>query len=59
MSSYAHISFIGIIYVGALIGFTHLERQKHFSQLVYYIEKYSQLKLVNIQNNFDNVLVYS
>jgi hypothetical protein len=45
------------IYVGALIGFTYLGRRKSFPQLIYCGEKYSQIKLVNTQNNIRNILV--
>jgi len=45
------------IYVDALIGLTYLGRRKRFPQLIYCGEKYSQIKLVNTQNNIRNILV--
>jgi hypothetical protein len=42
---------------GALTGFAYPGMQKCSPQLVYYGEKYSQLKLMNIQNNSENFLV--
>jgi hypothetical protein len=46
---------VGRIYVCALTEFTYLGRRKSFSQLVYCgKKKYSQLKLVNTQNNPEN-----
>jgi uncharacterized protein Veg len=45
------------IHVGALIRFTHFGKRKSFPQLKCCGEKYSKLKLVNIENNSDNFLV--
>jgi len=60
MDSYTQINSYGKhFYVGALLGFTYLRRQKSFLQLVYHGEKYSQLKLINIQNNYENFIVNS
>jgi hypothetical protein len=47
------------IYVGALTGFTYLGRWVGFPQVMRCGEKYSQLKLINIQNNSMNFLVNS
>jgi hypothetical protein len=45
------------IHVGALTGFTYPGKEKSFPQLISYGEKYSQLKLVNTQNNIRNFQV--
>jgi len=47
------------VHIGALIGFTYSTRQNSFSQFVYYGEKYSQLKLLNIHKKFENFMFNS
>jgi hypothetical protein len=48
---------MGMVYIGALKGFNYHGRQNGSSQLIYYDEKYSHLKLMNIENNPENFLV--
>jgi hypothetical protein len=45
------------IHVGAMIRFIYRGRRKNFPQLIYCGEKYSQIKLMNTQNNIRNILV--
>ena len=47
------------VHVGTLTGLTYREWRKSFPQLVSCSEKYSQLKLMNIQNNSKNFVVNS
>ena len=56
MVSFIEMNSCRKVHVGALTEFTYPGKQKSFSQLVYYGEKYLELKLVNIQNNSKNFL---